>query len=197
MTTIAQPVLADRLFARRHILTDIALVAVGAAFTALLAQIAIPLWPVPITGQTLAVLLVGASLGAARGAASMALYAVVGAAGAPIFTEASSGIAVLAGPTGGYIVGFIAAAGLTGWLAQRRWDRRFFGAAVAMLAGSAVTFAIGLPWLAVVLGANLQDTLEWGLIPFIPGGIVKAIIAAAILPLAWRGVRALDERSKH
>lgn len=194
MTAIAHPVLADRLVARRTVATDVALVAAGTALTALLAQVAVPLWPVPVTGQTLAVLVVGASLGAARGAISLALYAVLGLVGLPIFSDATSGWTVLAGPTGGYIVGFVAAAAITGWLAERRWDRRFLGAAVAMTTGTLVTFAFGLPWLAFALQLDLQQTLTAGLVPFIPGGIVKALIAAAVLPIAWRGVRALDAR---
>jgi len=195
MTSIAAPaVLADRLVARRSVATDVALVGAGVALTALLAQVAIPLWPVPVTGQTLAVLVVGASLGAVRGAASLSVYALLGVAGLPIFAEQSSGLAALAGPTGGYIVGFVLAAALTGWLAERRWDRRFLGAAVAMGAGTLVTFAIGLPWLAAATGGSLEQVLAWGLVPFIPGGIVKALLAAAILPLAWKGVRALDAR---
>lgn len=150
MTTLASSgttVLADRLVTQRSVVTDSALVAAGVALTALLAQISIPLWPVPVTGQTLAVLVVGASLGAVRGAASLAVYAALGAGGLPIFSERSSGLAILAGHTGGYIVGFMLAAGLTGWLDERRWDRRFFGATVAMAAGTLMTFAIGLPWL--------------------------------------------------
>ncbi len=195
MTSIAAPaVLADRLVAKRSVVTDVALVTGGAALTAVLAQVAIPLWPVPITGQTLAVLVVGASLGAARGAASLALYAVLGVAGLPIFSDGASGLGVLMGTTGGYILGFIAAAALTGWLAERRWDRRFLGAAVAMTVGTLVTFAFGMTWLAVATGGSLEQILAWGLVPFIPGGIVKALLAAAILPLAWRGVRALDAR---
>ncbi|GAA2173246.1 biotin transporter BioY [Agrococcus versicolor] len=195
MTSIVAPtVLADRLVARRSVVTDVALVGAGVAVTAVLAQVAIPLWPVPITGQTLAVLLVGASLGAVRGAASLAAYALLGVAGLPIFSDQTSGLAVLAGPTGGYIVGFVIAAALTGWLAERRWDRRFLGAAVAMTAGTLVTFAVGLPWLAFATGGSLEQVLAWGLLPFIPGGIVKALVAAALLPLAWRGVRTLDAR---
>ncbi|MFC7430379.1 MULTISPECIES: biotin transporter BioY [unclassified Agrococcus] len=195
MTSIAAPaVLADRLVAHRSVATDVALVTGGAALTALLAQVAIPLWPVPITGQTLAVLVVGASLGAARGAASLALYAVLGVVGLPIFSDGASGLGVLMGTTGGYILGFIAAAALTGWLAERRWDRRFLGAVVAMTAGTLVTFAFGMTWLAVATGGSLEQILAWGLVPFIPGGIVKALLAAAILPIAWRGVRALDAR---
>lgn len=190
-----RPTLVDHVIPRA-LATDLALVAGGAALTGLLAQVAIPLWPVPITGQTLAVLLVGSSLGASRGAASMLLYAVLGVAGVPWFSDASHGVGVLLGATGGYIVGFVLAAALVGWLAQRRWDRRFTQAVVTFVAGSATVFAVGLPWLAVVTGADLAQTLEWGLWPFVPGGIVKALIAAALIPLAWRGVQRLD-RAKH
>ncbi|WP_109472835.1 biotin transporter BioY [Ornithinimicrobium cavernae] len=188
---VGRPALADHVVPR-GLVTDIALVAGGAALTGLLAQVAIPLWPVPITGQTLAVLLVGSTLGASRGALSMLFYAAAGVAGIPWFSEAEHGVGVLLGSTGGYIVGFVLAAALTGWLAQRQWDRRFLHAAVTFLAGSGVVFLVGLPWLAVVTGADLQQTLAWGLWPFIPGGVVKALIAAAIIPVAWQGVRRLD-----
>ena len=187
MTTVAAtPTLtfADRAIPR-SLVSDITLVAVGAMLTGLLAQVAVPLWPVPITGQTLAVLLVGTTLGAVRGALSMVLYAVVGILGVPWFSDASSGLGVVAGPTGGYIVGFVLAAGLTGWLAERRWDRRILGAFVSFLAGSATVFAVGLPWLAAVLGLNLEQTLQAGLYPFIIGGVIKALIAAGIIRAAW------------
>lgn len=182
---VSRPTLADRLVAR-SLATDALLVVAGAGLTAALAQVAVPLWPVPITGQTLAVLLVGSSLGALRGALSMVLYAVLGIVGLPVFSEASSGFGVVAGPTGGYIVGFVAAAALTGWLAERSWDRRVLRAAVAFLGGTVVTFAFGLPWLAFALGLDLEQALEAGLYPFILGGVVKAAIAAGVMPLAWR-----------
>ncbi len=185
--------LVDQVFARR-LPMDAVLVASGAALTALAAQVAVPLWPVPITGQTLAVLLVGSSLGAVRGGLSMVLYALLGLVGLPVFSDAASGAHVLLGPTGGYIVGFIPAAALTGWLAQRRWDRRFWRALASFAAGSLVTFAIGLPWLAIALGLDLEQTLEGGLYPFILGGVVKAVIAAGLLPLAWRAVERADAR---
>lgn len=178
-------VLADRVIPRRAA-TDVLLVAAGVALTALLAQVSVPLWPVPITGQTLAVLLVGASLGTVRGAVSMIGYAVVGILGLPVFSEASSGTAVLLGPTGGYIVGFIASAALVGWLSERAWDRKLVKAAATFLAGTVVTFAFGLPWLAVALRSDLPTTLQFGLYPFILGGLIKAAIAAAVLPAAWR-----------
>jgi biotin transport system substrate-specific component len=181
----SRPTLADRLFAR-SLTTDLVLIGTGAALTGALAQVVIPLQPVPITGQTLAVILVGSTLGALRGALSMVLYLALGVVGLPWFSEASSGWHAVAGPTGGYIVGFIAAAALTGWLAQRTWDRRVLGAFVSMSAGTLVTFAVGLPWLAASLGLSLEQTLAAGLYPFIVGGVIKALLAAGILPLAWK-----------
>lgn len=184
-SALGRPTLADRLVSR-SILTDVMLVAGGAAFTGLLAQISVPIWPVPITGQTLAVLLVGSTLGALRGMVSLAVYAVLGIAGVPWFSAATAGWHVVAGPTGGYIIGFIIAAGLTGWLAQRSFDRKVLGAVASFAAGTLVTFAIGLPWLAASLGLTLSQTLEAGLYPFIVGGIVKTLLAAGIIPLAWK-----------
>jgi len=184
-------VLADRVLPR-SLTVDLALVVGGAALTAALAQVAIPLWPVPITGQTLAVLLVGSSLGAARGALSMVLYALVGALGAPIFSEASGGTGVLFGATGGYIVGFVLAAAFTGWLAQRRWERGLVRGMLAFIAGSAVVFLVGLPWLQVSLGLTWSQTLASGLYPFIIGGVVKAVIAALVLRGAWALVGRAD-----
>lgn len=197
---IGRPTLADRVVSR-GIATDLVLVAAGAALTAVAAQIAVPLWPVPITGQTLAVLLVGVTLGAVRGALSLALYAVLGIVGLPVFSEASAGWHVVAGPTGGYIVGFIVAAGFTGWLAQREWDRKPLGALVAFLVGSVIPFAFGLPWLAASLGnLGLDDSLgavlAGGLYPFILGGVVKAALGAGIISLAWLGVRRRDARAE-
>jgi biotin transport system substrate-specific component len=184
-------VLADRVLPR-SLTVDLALVIGGAALTAGLAQVAIPLWPVPITGQTLAVLLVGSSLGATRGALSMVLYALVGALGAPIFSDASGGMRVLFGATGGYIVGFVLAAAFTGWLAQRRWERGLLRGMLAFVAGSAVVFLVGLPWLQVSLGLTWSQTLAGGLYPFIIGGVVKAVIAALVLRGAWALVGRAD-----
>ena len=193
-----RPTLADRVVAR-GLATDIALIAAGAALTAVAAQIAVPLWPVPVTGQTLAVLLVGVFLGATRAALSLSLYAVLGIVGLPVFSEGSSGWTVIAGPTGGYIIGFIFAAAFTGWLAQRQWDRTPLWALVAFLLGSVIPFAFGLPWLAASLGAlgfdnDLNSVLEAGLYPFILGGVVKAVLGAGIISLAWWGIRRRDAR---
>lgn len=185
-------VLADRL--RTHgLATDAALVASGALFTAAMAQLEVPMWPVPITGQTLAVVLVGATLGARRGMLSLLVYAVAGLAGAPFFADMQGGLQALALPSFGYVIGFIPAAGLVGWLARRNWDRHVGRAAVAMLLASAIPFVTGLPYLAVALGQlgapnDVQSVLAAGLYPFIVGGIAKALIAAGILPLAWKAV---------
>lgn len=194
----SRPVLADRvlpavlrLTRSRSLTTDAALVLGGVVLTAALAQVEIPLWPVPITGQTLGVLLVGASLGATRGALSMVLYALVGALGAPVFSDFASGTGTLFGATGGYIVGFVLAAASTGWLAQRRWERGLVRGLLAFVAGSVVVFLVGLPWLQVSLHLTWAQTLQAGLVPFIVGGVVKAAIAA----LALRGAWALVDRA--
>ena len=195
---LGRPTIADRVFSR-SLATDLVLVAAGAALTAVAAQVAIPLWPVPITGQTLAVLLVGVSLGAVRGGLALALYAVLGIVGLPVFSEQSSGWHVIAGPTGGYIIGFIFAAALTGWLAEMRWDRKLLRAFAAFLAGSVIPFAFGLPWLAVSLGNlgipnDLGSVLSAGLYPFLIGGVIKAALGAGIITLAWFGVARSDKR---
>lgn len=179
--------LVDRLFSRT-VATDAIVIAAGAALVSIAAQIVVPIHPVPITGQTLAVLLVGASLGALRGALSLALYAVLGVAGLPVFANGTHGVGVLMSPTGGYIVGFVFAAALTGWLAQRAWDHRIVGGIVSFTAGTVVTFAFGLPWLAATLHLDLATTLSEGLYPFLIGGAVKALIAAGVIRLAWLGV---------
>jgi biotin transport system substrate-specific component len=169
------------------ILADVLLVAGGAGFVALAAQVSIdlPFTPVPITGQTFAVVLVGAGLGAVLGLASLGLYLFVGALGAPVYADGKHGWDVLTGPTGGYIVGFVLAAGLTGYLAQRRWDRRFSSAVAAMLTGNVVIYLVGLPWLAEQIDAELEGTLEAGLYPFVVGDLLKLYLAGALLPAAW------------
>jgi biotin transport system substrate-specific component len=195
-----RPTLSDRLLSR-GILTDILFIVAGAGLTAALAQIAIPLWPVPITGQTLAVLVVGSSLGALRGALSMVLYAVVGALGAPIFSDHSAGISVIQGFSGGYIIGFIFSAALIGWIAQTNWDHRVWRAIVSALVGTLVTFVIGITWLWASLGRagypnDLNTVLSGGLYPFIVGGIVKAVIAGLVIGGSWWLVDRHDRRSR-
>lgn len=164
------------------------LVLAGSALIALGAQVRIPLpfSPVPVTGQTFAVLLVAAALGR-LGFASALVYLGEGALGLPVFAGGTSGLAVVGGPTGGYLVGFVLAAAVVGTLAERRWDRRFVTALAAMLLGEVVIYACGLAWLArFALPVPLLDA---GLIPFIPGDLFKIVLAALALPGAWRVVR--------
>ncbi|ROP72811.1 biotin transporter BioY [Curtobacterium sp. PhB115] len=176
--------LADALLPRTAVVST-ALVLGGALLTAGAAQVSVPLWPVPITGQTLAVLLVGSALGARRGAMSMLVYALLGVVGLPVFAAGSAGVGVLVGPSGGYVVGFVAAAALVGWIAERFGDRPLRNAALSFTLGTVVTFAAGMGWLAVSLGLDLQQTLEYGLYPFVIGGAVKALVGAGVISLGW------------
>jgi biotin transport system substrate-specific component len=115
----------------------------------------------------------------------------VGALGAPVYADGHHGWDVLTGPTGGYIVGFVLAAVVTGFLAQQRWDRRFSSAVAAMLTGNVLIYAVGLPWLAAKLDTGFEDTLEAGLYPFVVGDLLKLYLAGALLPGAWRLVARL------
>lgn len=182
----AHPVLAERI--PSVALRDVLLISAGVLVVAASAQIVIPLpfTPVPITGQTFGVLLTAAALGPARGAMSMALYLVLGIAGLPIFLGGHSGLASAVGPTGGYLLGFVVAAWLVGALARRGLDRRPDGTALAFIVGSLAIYALGVPWLAVALRVSLPDAVKLGMLPFLLGDAVKAIIAAGLLPLAWR-----------
>ena len=164
------------------------LVVAGSALIGLAAQVRIPLpfSPVPVTGQTFAVLLVAAALGR-LGFASALAYLAEGAFGMPVFAGGTSGPAALGGPTGGYLVGFVVAAAIVGALAERGWDRRPQRAVLAMLFGEIAIYACGLAWLArFALPVPLLDA---GLTPFIPGDLFKIVLAALALPAAWRVVR--------
>lgn len=156
--------------------------AAGVALLALLAQLRIEIGPVPITGQTFGVLLLGAAYGALRGGATLGLYLALGGAGLPIFQGGTSG---LSGATAGYLIGFWMAAVLVGYLAQRGWDRRVASCALAMLLGNALIYLPGLLWLRS-FAPDWSTTLQWGLWPFIPGDLVKLVLAALLLPGAWR-----------
>jgi biotin transport system substrate-specific component len=176
---------------RSDAITNALLVAAGVLLVAGAAQVRIPLadTPVPITGQTFAVLLIGASYGAPLGAATLLAYWLIGLAGAPIYAEAKSGWDTFVGPTGGYIVGFIVAAALTGYLAQKGWDRRFSSSLGAMLIGNVAIYVPGLLWLAHYLDTGVNDTLVAGLYPFVLGDVIKLFLAGALLPSAWLAVR--------
>jgi biotin transport system substrate-specific component len=181
---------------RSGLLVDALLAFGGAAFVGLAAQISFRLGftPVPITGQTFAVLLVGAAYGSVLGAASMSLYLLLGIVGVPLYADHAHGWDVFSGATGGYIVGFIAAAALTGYLAERGWDRRFASSVTLMLTGSVTIYACGSLWLHHWLHASWQTTLVDGVYPFVPGDLVKLYLAALALPGAWALVRRLRSR---
>jgi len=167
---------------------DAGLVVGGAAFTGLAAQISftIPsISPVPYTLQTFAVLLVGASFGAARGALSMALYLLAGLAGVPWFAEQVSGFEA-AKATMGYLAGFIVAAAVVGYLSSRGNDRRFLSSTAEMFLGTLIIYAIGVPVLMNALNVNLAQGLEYGLYPFVITDTLKVLAAAGLLPLAWK-----------
>jgi biotin transport system substrate-specific component len=169
---------------------DATLVAGGALLTALFAQIAIdiPPSPVPVTGQTLAVGLVGATLGARRGMASLTLYLLLGLA-LPFYADGDSGWHVVWGASGGYLVGFVVAAGVIGRLAERGADRRALAAFVAFCAGQLVVFAFGLAGLKLAVGQSWSWTIHNGFTIFIVGGLIKAAIGAVALPSAWHLTR--------
>ena len=186
-----QPVLADEL--PGSIARDIALVVAGALFTALLAQItvSVPGSPVPITGQTLAVGLVGATLGMSRGAASLALYAVLGLF-LPFYADGASGWSVIWGASGGYIIGFIFAAGAIGWFAQHGGDRRIISTFLGFVVGQLIIFAFGLVGLQLATGEDWGWVVHNGFTIFIVGGLIKAAVGAVVLPSAWLLVDRID-----
>jgi biotin transport system substrate-specific component len=167
---------------------DAALVVAAAALTALCAQISfyLPGIAVPVTGQTFAVLLSGAALGANRGGAAMALYILAGMIGLPVFASGAHGTDIVFGATGGYLLGFLAAAWVVGRLSEARMDRTPVKALPLFVIGSAIVYAIGVPWLAISADMSLGTALSEGFVPFIPGDIVKAAAAGALLPAAWR-----------
>ncbi len=168
---------------------DTILVVTGSLVVAAMAQIRIPLpfTPVPLTGQTFAVLVVGASLGARKGAASLALYLLLGLTGLPFFAGGTGGLAVLIGPTGGYLAGFIAAAYVIGLLAARGLDRRIPTALAAFLVGEVIIYLLGVAWLSTFLGFG--RAIQEGLLPFLFGDAIKLVAAALALPAAWKIAR--------
>jgi biotin transport system substrate-specific component len=190
MTTLA-PTIYSRAFPRiSDRVRDITLILLGSLLVALFARIEIPLpfSPVPITGQTFAVLLVGALLGSKRGAAALIAYMIEGAAGLPFFAGGASGLGILTGATAGYLVGFIVAAYVVGLLAERGMERSFKTSIIPFLVGTVIIYALGVTWLSIVLH-SLPKALELGLLPFLIGDAIKLIAAGVALPSAWKMVR--------
>jgi biotin transport system substrate-specific component len=172
---------------------EVLLVLAGSGLVGLAAQLSVPIpgTPVPVTGQTFAVLLCGAALGARRAALSLGLYLVAGAVGVPWFAGGASGTAA---PSFGYVVGFVAAAALVGFLAARGWDRTPLRTVVTMAVGTLVIYAVGVPWLAAALDVDVAEALRLGVRPFLLGDALKIALAAGVLPLAWTGVRRMTDR---
>jgi biotin transport system substrate-specific component len=186
MSTLA-PILSTRYFPRIAAwLRDLSLITIGALFVAALAQVRIPLpfTLVPLTGQTFAVLLVGAALGSKRGVASLALYTAMGALGLPFFAGGASGLAYMSGPTLGYLAGFVAAAYVVGLLAERGLERSVRTSLFPFLVGTLIIYLFGAGWLAILFG--LEQALALGVLPFLVGDALKMVLAALALPAAWK-----------
>lgn len=175
------------------LLRNLILAVAGSLLLWISAKISIPFWPVPLTLQTLVVLMIGMAFGARLGAATVALYLLEGAAGLPIFSgtpEKGIGLAYMMSTTGGYLFGFVVAAGAVGFLAERGWDRNLSTTALAMLIGTVLIYIPGVLWLGMVLGWD-KPILSWGLTPFLAGDALKLVIAAVLMPSLWRLLSAL------
>jgi biotin transport system substrate-specific component len=179
-------VLVDTVWSADGLARELTLVVGGSLAIAAAAQLRIPLpfTPVPVTGQTFAVLLIGALFGAKRGVATVIMYLSLGIMGLPVFAAAPPGPGALLSPTAGYLAGYVGAAWVTGTLSERGWDRRPWSAALAMATGSGVIFAFGVLWLSQFVGWG--QVLQTGFLPFIPGDLLKIGLATAILPSGWK-----------
>ena len=197
MTVIASErrVLVDTVWSAQGWPRELTLVIGGSLAIAAAAQVrlVLPFTPVPVTGQTFAVLLIGALFGARRGAATAMTYLALGIMGLPVFSAAPPGPAALFSPTAGYLAGFVAAAWVMGTLSERGWDRRPWSTALAMALASCVIFAFGVLWLGRFVGWG--NVLQQGFLPFIPGDLVKIALATALLPAGWKLIGALPGKS--
>ncbi len=198
MTTLALRLAPAAARGRSRVAFQVGCAVIGAVLIAGLAQFTVylPFTPVPITGQTLGVLLVGAAYGPALAAATVGLYLAAAVVGLPVLARNvdgghDTGVHVLgvAFASAGYLWGFLLAAVLVGWLARLGWDRSFRSSVSAMFFGELVIYACGIPWLMHALGVDVQTALTYGLYPFVVGDTIKLLIAAGALPLAWAAIR--------
>lgn len=191
MTTLAPTIYTRTFPGAAAWLRDVILITLGALFVAAMAQlkIALPFTPVPLTGQTFAVLLAGATLGSRRGAASMLLYIALGALGLPVFAGGASGLAYLSGATLGYLIGFVLAAFVIGLLAERGMERNVRTSVIPFLVGTVIIYACGVTWLTIMLG-SMSQAIAAGLFPFLIGDTLKIIAASLALPGAWKLLKA-------
>ena len=194
-----QPVLADMVLGQRAGLArKLALAVAGTLVLWASAKLQVPFYPVPITLQTLVVLGFGMAVGWRLAGATLALYLAEGLIGLPVFAgtpEKGLGRAYMMGPTGGYLLGYLAAAVLVGWLAERGWGRNVASTVAAMVAGNAVIYALGVAWLGTLMGWD-KPVLEWGVYPFLLGDLFKIGLAAALLPGAWQVTRKLQGQGR-
>ena len=167
------------------------LIVVGSLLLAMSAQIKIPFYPVPVTGQTLVVLLIGMTYGPRLGGATVAAYLLQGALGLPVFAGTAVGMAALVGPTGGYLAGFLVAAVIIGFLAERGMGRSVITTVIAMMIGNAVIYAMGVSWLSGFIG--MEKALMFGMAKFLYGDALKLVIAACLMPVAWRFVKSAQK----
>ena len=187
--TISQRFAEDRFMS---LMSRLFLVIAGSALIGLSAQVEVPWYPVPVTGQTLMVLLIGMAYGPTLGAATIIAYLLEGGIGLPVFAGGGAGWPVLTGFTGGYLIGFVPAAFLVGVLALRGMGRTMLGTVIAMVLGNLVIYACGVVWLQAFIG--LEKAIAGGLIPFIYGDLLKIVIAAVTMPTAWRIVQKFQGR---
>ena len=190
-TLVSRATLAGTLLGGASLPRAVLIAVLGSLLLTLSAKVQVPFYPVPITMQSFVVLGLGLVLGARLGAATVGLYLAQGAAGLPVFAgtpEKGLGLAYMMGTTGGYLAGFLIAAALVGWLAERGWDRRVGTAALAALAGLAAIYLPGLLWLGAVVGWD-KPVLAWGLTPFLPGEALKLALLAVLLPAVWKLAR--------
>lgn len=178
-------VLSQAVWSGNSVLRNGALVLGGSALIAIAAQISLPMFPVPMSLQTLAVLAVGLTLGARLGVAALLAYLVEGASGLPVFANGHAGLAYMAGPTGGFLAGFVMMAFIAGYASDRGLTRSFFGAAAVTLAASALLYLPGLAYPAVALGKSMPDLLGGYMLPFLAGDVVKSVLAALVVTGGW------------
>lgn len=187
-TTDTYRTLLDVLWRDRTLLRNVVLIIAGSLLLTLSAKIKVPFYPVPMTMQTLAVMLIGFTFGWRMAGATVLFYLAQGALGLPVFAgtpEKGIGMAYMVGPTGGYLLGFVLAAVLCGWLAERGWDRNPWRLVVAMILANGVIYALGVAWLGSVVGWD-KPVLAWGMIPFLYGDLLKIVLGAGLLTAGWK-----------
>ncbi len=187
-TTDTYRTLLDAIWRDRTLLRNVALIIAGSLLLTLSAKIKVPFYPVPMTMQTLAVMLIGFTFGWRMAGATVLFYLAQGAFGLPVFAgtpEKGIGLAYMMGPTGGYLLGFVLAAVLCGWLAERGWDRSPLRLVAAMILANGVIYLLGVAWLGSVVGWD-KPVLAWGMIPFLYGDLLKIVLGAGLLTAGWK-----------